>query len=45
MDKNKNDRMRELCSLIQTERDQETFLSLVQELNQLLSQDENEEKI
>jgi len=43
MEKIKSDRVRELCSLIQTERDQQKFLSLVQELNQILSEDENNE--
>jgi hypothetical protein len=36
MDKLRSDRVRELCSRIQTEQDQEKFLELVQELNQVL---------
>jgi hypothetical protein len=40
MDQSKSDRVRQLCSLIQTEKDQEKFLSLVQELNQLLSEED-----
>jgi len=43
MDEMKSDRLRELCSLIQTEGNQEKFLDLVQELNQILSEDENKE--
>ena len=37
MDKPKNDRISELCSLIEVERDQQRFLCLVHELNRLLS--------
>jgi hypothetical protein len=40
MDQIKSDRVRQLCSLIQTEKDQEKFLGLVQELNQLLSEED-----
>lgn len=39
MDQIKTDRVRQLCSLIQPEKDQEKFSNLVQELSQLLSDD------
>ena len=37
----KSERVRELCSLIQTEGDQKKFLELIQELNRLLSDKES----
>ncbi|MGC2248570.1 MAG: hypothetical protein WA609_18335 [Terriglobales bacterium] len=41
MDKISSDRVRDLCSLIQTEQDQERFLKLIQELNRVLGDDED----
>jgi hypothetical protein len=42
MDKNKSDRVRDLCSLIQTEHDQQRFLKLIQELNRVLADDDGD---
>lgn len=44
MDKISSDRVRDLCSLIQTEQDQERFLKLIQELNRVLGDDEDRAK-
>jgi hypothetical protein len=37
MDKIRSDRVRDLCSLIQTEQNREKFLDLIQDLNRVLS--------
>jgi len=43
MDQIKSDRVRDLCTSIQTEQDQEKFVKLVDELNRLLDDEETEE--
>ena len=41
MDKIKSDYVRDLCSLIQAEQDQQKFLKLIQELNRVLSDEDD----
>ncbi|MGA9356105.1 MAG: hypothetical protein WBV46_20630 [Terriglobales bacterium] len=38
MNETQNNRIRELCSLIQVEQDQQKFVKLLQELNRLLTE-------
>ncbi len=42
MDKIKSDRVRDLCLLIQTEKDQQKFMALIQELNRILGEEDDQ---
>jgi hypothetical protein len=42
MNKATSDYVRDLCSLIQMERDQQKFLKLIQELNRALSEEDDD---
>jgi hypothetical protein len=42
MNKAKSDYVRDLCSLIQMEQDQQKFLKLIQELNRTLAEDDDD---
>jgi hypothetical protein len=41
MEKIRSDRVRDLCLLIQIEQDQEKFMTLIQELNRVLAEEDD----